>query len=117
MRGIILVLLIASACAYPVHAEACKASWYSYGTRTANGEHFLPDGLTAASRTLPFGTLLRVRANGRSVVVRVNDRGPFVAGRCLDLSRGAALALGITGTSEVTFTRIANTRITKGSLK
>jgi len=76
-----------------------RASYYSTGHRTANGEHFDPDGLTAASRTLPFGTRLQITnpATGRSVVVRVNDRGPFVRGRGLDLSRGAAEALGMIG--------------------
>jgi len=76
------------------------ASWYQYGRRTANGERFNPDGLTAAHRTLPFGTRLvvRNRRNGRSVVVRVNDRGPFIRGRVLDVSRGAARKLGMIGT-------------------
>jgi rare lipoprotein A len=77
------------------------ASWYGGGEglsrRTASGEIFRPDGLTAAHRTLPFGTRLHVSANGRSVIVRVNDRGPFARGRSLDLSRGAARALGMIG--------------------
>jgi rare lipoprotein A len=84
------------------------ASWYQHGRRTANGEHFKPDGLTAAHRTLPFGTRLvvRNRSNGRSVVVRVNDRGPFIRGRILDVSRGAARKLGKirTGTARVDIT-------------
>jgi peptidoglycan lytic transglycosylase len=65
------------------------------GVRTASGERYDPDALTAAHRTLPFGTRLRVTnvANGRSVVVRVNDRGPFIASRTLDLSLAAARAL------------------------
>jgi rare lipoprotein A len=69
----------------------CGASFYDTGSRTANGEPFNPDGITAAHKTLAFNTRVRVtnRANGKSVVVRINDRGPFVAGRCLDLSRGA----------------------------
>jgi rare lipoprotein A len=69
----------------------CGASYYDTGSRTANGETFDPDGITAAHKTLPFNTRVRVtnRANGKSVVVRINDRGPFVDGRCLDLSRGA----------------------------
>lgn len=79
-----------------------RASWYGpgfHGERTASGEAYDQWGLTAAHRTLPFGTRLRVTntANGRSVVVRVNDRGPFVPGRVLDLSRAAADALGFRG--------------------
>lgn len=74
-----------------------KASFYDEGAVTANGERFVPDGFTAAHRTLRFGTRLRVcRASSvrACVDVRVNDRGPFVAGRDLDLSRGAMRALG-----------------------
>ena len=74
------------------HAET--ASWYGSGHRTANGERFAPDGLTAAHRTLPFGTRVRVTYGGRSVVVRINDRGPFIAGRSIDLARGAARVIG-----------------------
>ncbi|AXE37640.1 Endolytic peptidoglycan transglycosylase RlpA [Acidipropionibacterium virtanenii] len=69
----------------------CKASYYGEGSRTANGERFNPSAMTAAHKTYKFGTKLKVtnRANGRSVVVRINDRGPYVSGRCLDLSTGA----------------------------
>jgi uncharacterized protein YabE (DUF348 family) len=72
-------------------ANTCGASYYQSGTTTANGEAFNPDGLTAASKTLPFNTHVKVTnlANGKSVVVRINDRGPYVTGRCLDLARGA----------------------------
>jgi len=74
-----------------------KASFYSSGSLTASGEHFDPNGFTAASRTLPFGARLHVTnpKTGRSVIVRINDRGPFVRGRGLDLAMGAAAALGI----------------------
>lgn len=77
----------------------CRASYYATGSTTANGEHFNPDGLTAAHRTLPFGTSVRVTnlANGSAVTVRINDRGPFVAGRCIDLSRGAFRAVSSLG--------------------
>jgi len=73
----------------------CKASYYATGSRTANGESFDPDGLTAAHKELPFNTRVRVTnlANGKSVVVRINDRGPFVSGRCLDLARGAFVTI------------------------
>ena len=72
------------------------ASWYQCCERTANGEAFNPDGLTAAHKTLPFGTRVQVTnlANNRTVTVRINDRGPFISGRGLDLSRGAARAIG-----------------------
>ncbi|HLV12338.1 MAG TPA: septal ring lytic transglycosylase RlpA family protein [Trueperaceae bacterium] len=79
-----------------------KASWYGpgfAGRRTANGEVFDPSQLTAAHRELPFDTLVRVHnlQNGRSVVVRINDRGPFKGGRVIDLSRAAAEAIGMLG--------------------
>jgi rare lipoprotein A len=84
------------------HAQKVKVSWYdcakpgqcSKSKITASGKRFNPNGLTAAHRTLPFGTKLRITHKGRSVVVTVNDRGPFVHGRHLDLSRAAARALG-----------------------
>ncbi|MBB3772985.1 MULTISPECIES: septal ring lytic transglycosylase RlpA family protein [Ancylobacter] len=87
----------------PAHADQKKtfatsgmASYYGYGGRTANGEQHNARGLTAAHRSLPFGTKLRVtnQANGRSVVVRINDRGPFVRGRIVDVSTAAAESLG-----------------------
>lgn len=68
----------------------------SKSKRTASGEQFNPAGMTAAHKTLPFGTRLRVTYQGRSVVVRISDRGPYVRGRELDLSRGAADAIGLT---------------------
>lgn len=77
-----------------------RASWYGgqfHGRRTSSGEIFNGNGLTAAHRSLPFGTRVKVTnlANGRAIVVRVTDRGPFVGGRILDVSRGAAAALGM----------------------
>lgn len=78
-----------------VETGTCGASFYSEGQRTANGEWFDPDAYTAASKTLPFDTRVRVtnKANGKSVVVRINDRGPYVSGRCLDLSKAAFAAI------------------------
>ena len=75
------------------------ASYYSEGQHVASGGSFNPSGYTCAHRTLPFGTHLRVAdpRSGRSVVVTVNDRGPFVRGRVLDVSLGAARVLGMTG--------------------
>ena len=74
------------------------ASFYGNesGSRTASGQRFNQEAMTAAHRSLPFGTKLRVTHGGRSVVVTVNDRGPFVRGRVLDLSTGAARAIGLT---------------------
>lgn len=81
----------------PADAAMVRASWYGHGRLTASGERFNPGGMTAAHRTLRFGTRVRVTLGGRSVVVRINDRGPFVRGRSLDLSAGAARAIGLTG--------------------
>ena len=86
-------------------AESGIASVYAYsGGRSASGERAAPSGLTAAHRSLPFGTLVRVTnaATGRSVVVRINDRGPFVAGRVIDVTPAAAQALGFSGLAHVT---------------
>jgi rare lipoprotein A len=75
------------------------ASYYGNesGSKTASGQRFNQNAMTAAHRTLPFGTKLRVTHGGRSVVVTINDRGPFIRGRVLDLSTGAARAVGLTG--------------------
>lgn len=75
------------------------ASYYWEGQRTATGAVFNPNAMTAAHRTLPFGTRVLVTnlSNGRSVTVTINDRGPFVGGRIIDLSRGAASVIGMTG--------------------
>nr|WP_246683612.1 septal ring lytic transglycosylase RlpA family protein [Labrys sp. KNU-23] len=97
------------------HAETLgTASFYGKelkGYRTANGERFDPAGLTAAHRSLPFGTKLRVTnlRNHKSVVVRVTDRGPRKRGRMIDLSLGAARAVGMVdaGTTKVSVTAIA----------
>ncbi|MEU7586478.1 septal ring lytic transglycosylase RlpA family protein [Micromonospora sp. NPDC049230] len=80
-----------TAAAKVLESGSCGASFYSDGQLTANGESFNPGALTAAHKTLPFNTKVRVTnpANGKSVVVRINDRGPFIDGRCLDLSRAA----------------------------
>lgn len=85
------------------------ASVYS-GGRTANGEVATPSRLTAAHRSLPFGTLVRVthQKTGRSVVVRINDRGPFVRGRVIDLTPAAASAIGFSGLAPVTLTVVGH---------
>ena len=84
-----------------------KASWYGpkfHGRRTANGEIFNSNALTAAHRHLPFGTKVRVTnvRNGRSVIVRINDRGPFIKGRIIDVSAGAARKLNMIGSGIAT---------------
>jgi rare lipoprotein A len=83
----------------PGHGLTGLASYYGQGEVTATGERFDPSAMTAAHRTLPFGTRVRVTRvdTGNSVVVRINDRGPFKPGRVIDLSEGAAENLGITG--------------------
>jgi rare lipoprotein A len=89
-----------------VQGEEGIASWYGHpfdGRRTSSGEIYNMHAMTAAHRTLPFGTKVRVHdlENGQTVVVRINDRGPFVAGRIIDLSYAAAKAMGMTGTALV----------------
>ena len=80
------------------HSFSGMASFYGNesGSKTASGQRFNQSDLTAAHRSLPFGTKLRVTHGGRSVVVTINDRGPFIRGRVLDLSTGAARAIGLT---------------------
>jgi rare lipoprotein A len=104
-----LLIAIVALFALPAHAanKTVRATWYGNelaGNRTANGERFNPNGLTAAHRTLPFGTCLLVGnpKTGKKVKVRVNDRGPFTKGNSLDLSAGAARAIGMRSTQSVT---------------
>ncbi|KZM50781.1 septal ring lytic transglycosylase RlpA family protein [Labrenzia sp. OB1] len=79
-----------------VFQQCGKASWYKLGGVTASGERADPSGMTAAHRTLPFGTLVKVTnlANGKFVTVRINDRGPYSRGRVIDVTRAAAQKLG-----------------------
>ena len=116
--GVLLLLLLllgadvaqASPSAEEFQSEQTRvhgaASWYGpgfYGRRTASGELFGPDTLTAAHRTLPFGTRVRVTnlENGKTVVVRINDRGPFRRHRVIDLAHGAATVLQMKQAGEV----------------
>src|SRR4051812_15662369 len=97
-----IAMLVCGATAW---AESGIASVYAYsGSKTASGERANPGSLTAAHRTLPFGTQVRVtnKRNGQSVVVRINDRGPFVRGRVIDITPAAARALGFSGLAPVT---------------
>ena len=111
MKFGVFVLFVLMALATSASGEdRVSASWYGdelRGKRTASGEKFNPHGLTAAHRTLPFGTCLVVGnpRNGKSVNVRVNDRGPFVKDRVLDLAAGAARAIGMIATQIVTMGR------------
>ncbi|WP_433330514.1 septal ring lytic transglycosylase RlpA family protein [Spirillospora sp. CA-294931] len=82
-----------------ISSGSCEASYYWQGQMTASGERFDPSELTAAHKTLPMGSKVRVtnKNNGRSVVVRINDRGPYAGGRCLDLSKAAMIEVKGTG--------------------
>jgi rare lipoprotein A len=86
------------------------ASVYS-GGKTANGEHARASALTAAHKTLPFGTMVEVtnRNNGRAVIVRINDRGPFVRGRVIDLTPAGARAIGFSGLAPVSLNVLGRT--------
>jgi peptidoglycan lytic transglycosylase len=101
----ILGFLLGSACAAEIKSDECGlASVYeTVMQETASGEDTLPEDFTAAHRTLPFGTLVQVdnQKSGRSTVVRITDRGPFISGRIIDLSQVAARALGISGLTQV----------------
>lgn len=106
MKSVLRTMLVAGVMAISLaavngeaQAEPMVSSYYGYelaGSPTASGVPFDPEGLTAAHKTLPFGTVLLVTYGGNSVEVVVNDRGPYVAGRELDLSQGAAEAIGLT---------------------
>nr|WP_321443822.1 septal ring lytic transglycosylase RlpA family protein [uncultured Cohaesibacter sp.] len=88
-----------------------KASWYQLTTRTASGEYANPDKMTAAHRRLKFGTIIEVRnmRNDKRVIVRINDRGPFIKGRVIDVTRLAAIKLGFknAGTTKVCYRIVA----------
>jgi rare lipoprotein A len=103
-----LAIILSSIAICPVQAETGRAAFYS-GGRTASGERTGPNGLTAAHRTLPFGTRVRVtnHRNGKSVIVRITDRGPYGRGRIIDLSRAAAVELDMisAGTAMVSIER------------
>ena len=115
MRATIYALVFAAGVVFAgnVRAETGVASIYGNGDgyawkKTANGERMDPGAMTAAHRTLPFGTRVHVtnRKNGRSIVVRITDRGPFVRGRIIDVTPAGARALGFSGLSPVLVTRL-----------
>ncbi|RFC69517.1 MULTISPECIES: septal ring lytic transglycosylase RlpA family protein [Mesorhizobium] len=100
LAGMVAAALVSVTGISVANAQCGKASWYGpgfHGRSTASGERFNQSNLTAAHKYLPFGTKLRVTnaRNGKSVVVRINDRGPYVRGRLLDLSKGAATQIGM----------------------
>jgi rare lipoprotein A len=102
--------------------ESGLASWYGkpfHGRRTASGEVYDMNAMTAAHKTMPLPSYAVVRnpANGREVVVRVNDRGPFVKGRVIDLSRAAARKLRIAGVAQVLVRRLTHDEIKTGAWK
>jgi len=103
-----LAIVLAPIATCPVHAESGMAAFYG-GGRTASGEVTGPTGLTAAHRTLPFGTNVLVTnvGNGRTVIVRITDRGPYGRGRIIDVSRAAARELDMieSGTTMVSIVR------------
>src|SRR5688500_17851528 len=106
-----VVALCAVALVEPASAESGHASWYALTTRTASGENCDPTALTAAHRSLPFGTRVKVEnvRNGRWVVVRINDRGPFARHRIIDVTRAVARQLDFlsSGTTKVRLTIIS----------
>jgi peptidoglycan lytic transglycosylase len=106
MKAAALALALTLAASATVRAESGIASVYDYGRLTADGERFDSNAMTAAHRTLRFGTLVRVcraRADStRCITVRINDRGPFARGRIIDLTPAAARALGFSGLARVT---------------
>jgi rare lipoprotein A len=103
-----LLGLFLAAGASAAYAESGIASFYS-GGQTANGELQNPAALTAAHRTLPFGTMVQVtnKNDGRSIVVRINDRGPFIHGRVIDLTPTGASQLGFSGLAPVVLTVVS----------
>ena len=109
--GVVLALTGAGLAGPRCAGQAGIASYYGgafHGRRTASGERFNMHAMTAAHRTLPFGSRVRVvnLGNGKAVVVRITDRGPFVRGRVIDMSAGAARAIGVKGLGKVCVERL-----------
>ncbi|MBO6548355.1 MAG: septal ring lytic transglycosylase RlpA family protein [Rhizobiales bacterium] len=109
--ALLLSLVLVSNSEAHAFKQCGKASWYAGPTnKTASGERLRHGANTAAHKTLPFGSKVRVtnRRNGRSIIVRINDRGPFIHGRIIDLTRGAASRLGFinSGVTNVCIKRI-----------
>jgi peptidoglycan lytic transglycosylase len=103
MRFVLVITIVLSSFLAFIEGSSAQvgmASFYRSGKFTASGEKFNPGGMTAAHRTLPFGTKVRVTnvQTGKAVVVRINDRGPFIRGRIIDLAYGAARTVGLVST-------------------
>lgn len=108
VRFLVAVCSLLLTVAQSAHAESGIASVYGYsGGKTASGERANPRAMTAAHRTLPFGSQVQVtnKRNGKRVTVRINDRGPFVRGRIIDVTPAAAQALGFRSLTHVTLAR------------
>lgn len=105
MLRIVLAGALLCVLSVPAFSEVCVASWYGAesGNKTASGERFRPEGVSCAHKTRPLGSTVTVTslATGRSISCRINDRGPFIRGRCIDLSHGAARSLGMGGLARV----------------
>lgn len=102
MKRALIAILLSLTLATPSYSAV--ASWYGpgfHGRKTASGERFNQHAMTAAHRSLPFGTKVKVTYKGKSVIVRINDRGPFIKGRTIDLSKAAARAIGCKGVCKV----------------
>lgn len=120
MRFIVLLLTSMFLIVSNANANTVIASWYGpgfNGKKTASGERFNQNAMTAAHKTLPFGTIVAVTYKGRTVHVRINDRGPFVKGRTLDLSKGASKAIGCLATCKVSMSVIGKGRGRSGTPK
>ena len=100
MNKLFLSICLLGLYSTPTFAEKVHASWYGpgfHGNHTASGEIFNQNDMTAAHKTLPFGTIVKVTYKGNSIKVRINDRGPFIKGRTIDLSKAAAKKIGCDG--------------------
>lgn len=104
MNKMFLSVILLGLYSTPSLAGTVHASWYGpgfHGKQTASGEIFNQNDMTAAHKTLPFGTIVKVSYNGKSIKVRINDRGPFIKGRTIDLSKAAAQKIGCDGVCQV----------------
>lgn len=125
MRKLLMTIVASALLCITSHASSAEAStvwasWYGpgfHGRATANGERFNQNAYTAAHKTLPFGTVVSVSYKGRTIHVRINDRGPFIKGRSLDLSKAAAQAIGCPGVCKVTMQVIASPKRRNGKTR
>lgn len=107
MKSLLIALVVVFGLTSTSLAAKVHASWYGpgfHGNRTASGEIFDQNDYTAAHKTLPFGTIVKITYNGKTVKVRINDRGPYIKGRVIDLSKAAAKKIGCPGVCVVDMT-------------